>query len=120
EGDAIDDARQEFDQITNEVAVAMSMNPSGAKTWARMTEKNVGKPIAIVLDDIVYSAPNVIQKIEGGNSRITMGGGSGKNRNLVIEEANDLANILKAGKLDAPAIIVHDQEVGATMGAQAV
>lgn len=120
EGDAIEDARQEFDQITNEVAVSMVMKPNGAKIWARMTEKNVGKPIAIVLDDIVYSAPNVIQKIEGGNSRITMGSGGGKNRNLVIEEANDLANILKAGKLDAPAIIVHDQEVGATLGASAV
>jgi len=120
EGDAIEDARQEFDQITNEVAVSMAMNASGSKTWARMTEKNVGKPIAIVLDDIVYSAPNVIQKIEGGNSRITMGSGGAKNRNLVIEEANDLANILKAGKLDAPAIIVHDQEVGATLGASAV
>lgn len=120
EGDAIEDARQEFDQITNEVAVSMSMNSSGAHAWANLTGKNVGKPIAIVLDDIVYSAPNVIQKIEGGNSRITMGSGGAKNRNLVIEEANDLANILKAGKLEAPAIIVHDQEVGATLGAKAV
>ena len=119
EGDAIEDARQEFDQITNEVAVSMVMNPSGAKTWARLTEKNVGKPIAIVLDDIVYSAPNVIQKIEGGNSRITMGSG-GKNQQLVVEEANDLANILKAGKLEAPAVIVQEQVVGPTLGAQAV
>ncbi|WP_205513376.1 protein translocase subunit SecDF [Longitalea arenae] len=119
EGDAIVDARQEFDQVTNEVAVAMEMNASGAKNWARMTEKNVGKPIAIVLDDIVYSAPNVIQKIEGGNSRITMGSG-GKNQQLVIEEANDLANILKAGKLEAPAIIVQEQVVGPTLGEQAV
>lgn len=119
EGDAIEDARQEFDQITNEVAVAMEMNPSGAKTWARLTEKNVGKPIAIVLDDIVYSAPNVIQKIDGGNSRITMGAG-GKNQQLVVEEANDLANILKAGKLEAPAIIVQEQVVGPTLGEQAV
>ncbi|WP_207510782.1 protein translocase subunit SecDF [Longitalea luteola] len=119
EGDAIVDARQEFDQVTNEVAVAMEMNASGAKNWARMTEKNVGKPIAIVLDDIVYSAPNVIQKIEGGNSRITMGSG-GKNQQLVIEEANDLANILKAGKLEAPAVIVQEQVVGPTLGEQAV
>jgi SecD/SecF fusion protein len=119
EGDAIVDARQEFDQITNEVAVSMEMNPSGAKTWAHMTEKNVGKPIAIVLDDIVYSAPNVIQKIDGGNSRITMGSG-GKNQQLVVEEANDLANILKAGKLEAPAIIVQEQVVGPTLGEQAV
>ena len=120
EGDAIEDANQTFDQITNEVAVSMDMNASGGRAWATMTEKNVGKPIAIVLDDIVYSAPNVIQKIEGGHSRITMGSGSAKNRNLVIEEANDLANILKAGKLDAPAIIVQEQQVGATLGAEAV
>jgi SecD/SecF fusion protein len=119
EGDAIVDARQEFDQITNEVAVSMEMNASGAKTWARLTEKNVGHPIAIVLDDIVYSAPNVIQKIEGGNSRITMGAG-GKNQQLVVEEANDLANILKAGKLEAPAVIVQEQVVGPTLGEQAV
>jgi SecD/SecF fusion protein len=119
EGDAIEDARQEFDQVTNEVAVSMEMNPSGGKTWARMTEKNVGKPIAIVLDDIVYSAPNVIQKIDGGNSRITMGSG-GKNQQIVIEEANDLANILKAGKLEAPAVIVQEQVVGPTLGEQAV
>jgi SecD/SecF fusion protein len=119
EGDAIEDARQEFDQVTNEVAVSMEMNATGGRTWARMTEKNVGKPIAIVLDDIVYSAPNVIQKIDGGNSRITMGSG-GKNQQLVIEEANDLANILKAGKLDAPAIIVQEQVVGPTLGEQAV
>lgn len=119
EGDAIEDARQEFDQVTNEVAVSMEMNPTGGRTWARMTEKNVGKPIAIVLDDIVYSAPNVIQKIDGGNSRITMGSG-GKNQQIVIEEANDLANILKAGKLEAPAVIVQEQVVGPTLGAQAV
>ncbi|OQP39746.1 protein translocase subunit SecDF [Niastella yeongjuensis] len=119
EGDAIEDARQEFDQVTNEVAVAMEMNPTGARNWATLTGKNVGKPIAIVLDDIVYSAPNVIQKIEGGHSRVTMGSG-GKNQQLVVEEANDLANILKAGKLEAPAIIVQEQVVGPTLGAQAV
>lgn len=120
EGDAIENAYQDFDPITNEVTVSMSMNPSGSREWARMTEKNVGKPIAIVLDDIVYTAPNVIQKIEGGNSRITMGGGTGKNRNLVIQEANDIANILKAGKLEAPAIIVQDNVVGPTLGEKAV
>jgi SecD/SecF fusion protein len=120
EGDAIENAFQDFDPITNEVTVSMSMTPSGSRTWARMTEKNVGKPIAIVLDDIVYTAPNVIQKIEGGNSRITMGGGNTGKRDLVIEEANDIANILKAGKLEAPAIIVQDNVVGPTLGAKAV
>jgi SecD/SecF fusion protein len=118
EGDAIVDASQEFDPITNEVTVSMSMNPEGAKIWARMTEKNIGKPIAIALDDIVYTAPHVNQKIEGGNSRITMGGG--KNQKLVVDEAQDIANILKAGKLDAPAVIVQEQVVGPTLGAQAV
>lgn len=119
EGDGVENAYQDFDPISNEVTVSMSMNPGGTRTWAKMTERNVGKPIAIVLDDIVYTAPNVISKIDGGNSRITMGGNS-KNRNLVIEEANDIANILKAGKLKAPAIIVQEQVVGPTLGSQAV
>ena len=96
------------------------MTNSGARTWAKMTERNVGKPIAIVLDDIVYSAPNVIQKIEGGSSRISMGRGAGGNTQLVVEEARDLANILKAGKLEAPAKIVHEEIVGPTLGQDAV
>ena len=115
EGDAIENATQDFDQITNEVTVGMKMTATGARTWAKMTEQNIGRPIAIVLDDIVYTAPNVIQKIEGGDSRITMGRGD-KNRNLVIEEAQDIANILKAGKLEAPAVIVHEEVVGSTLG----
>jgi SecD/SecF fusion protein len=115
EGDAIETASQDFDQITNEVVVSMKMTNTGARTWAQMTGENVGKPIAITLDDIVYTAPNVIQKIEGGDSRITMGGGD-KNRSLVIEEAQDIANILKAGKLEAPAVIVHEEVVGSTLG----
>ncbi|MBC7828775.1 MAG: protein translocase subunit SecDF [Chitinophagaceae bacterium] len=119
EGEAIENATQEFDQITNEVNVTMAMTNSGSRTWAKMTERNVGKPIAIVLDDIIYSAPNVIQKIEGGNSRITMGRG-GANTQLVVEEAQDLANILKAGKLEAPAKIVHEEIVGPTLGQDAV
>ncbi|HMF71169.1 MAG TPA: protein translocase subunit SecDF [Flavitalea sp.] len=120
EGEAIENASQEFDQITNEVNVTMAMTNSGARTWERMTEKNKNKSIAIVLDDIVYSAPNVIDKISGGNSRITMGSGSGANTQLVVEEAQDLANILKAGKLDAPAKIVQEQVVGPTLGQEAV
>jgi protein-export membrane protein, SecD/SecF family len=119
EGDAIENAYQDFNPVTNEVTVSMSMKHTGARIWARMTEKNIGKPIAIVLDDIVYSAPIVNQKIEGGNSQITMGG-TARDRDLVIEEANDLANILKAGKLEAPAVIVQDNVVGPTLGAQAV
>lgn len=79
-----------------------------------MTGDNVNRPIAITLDDIVYTAPNVIQKIEGGDSRITMG--SSKNQQLMIQEAQDIANILKAGKLDAPAVIVHEEVVGGSIG----
>jgi SecD/SecF fusion protein len=119
EGNAIDNSFQDFDQLGN-VTVSMSMTTTGGQKWAEMTGRNVNKPIAIVLDDVVYSAPNVNQKIEGGNSQITMGGGNAKQRSLVIEEANDLANILKSGKLEAPAKIVQEQVVGPTLGAEAV
>ena len=79
----------------------MQMNTSGSKIWSRLTEKNTGRPIAIALDDIVYSAPNVNGKIDGGNSEIS---GS-----FTAEEAQDLANILKSGKLDAPAKLLLKQ-----------
>src|SRR5205085_11852712 len=87
-----------------------------------MTERSARdrRPIAIVLDDIVYSAPIASEKIEGGNSRITMGRGDKKNQQIVVEEAQDLANILKAGKLEAPARIVQEQVVGPTLGQEAV
>lgn len=119
EGNAIEDAKQEFDPVTNEVLVTMNMTPAGSSAWARMTEKNIHKPIAIVLDDIVYTAPNVQQKIDGGSSRITMGRGN-QDRQILIEEAQDIANILKSGKLDAPAKIVQEQVVGPTLGQAAV
>lgn len=122
EGNAIESADQSFDPITNDVLVNMSMNNVGARTWAQMTERSAKerRPIAIVLDDIVYSAPVASEKIEGGNSRITMGKGAKGNTQLVVNEAQDLANILKAGKLDAPARIVQDQVVGPTLGEDAV
>lgn len=123
EGNAIESADQGFDQVTNDVLVNMSMNNAGARTWAQMTDRSAKekRPIAIVLDDIVYSAPVASEKIEGGNSRITMGrGAKGSNTQLIINEAQDLANILKAGKLDAPARIVQDQVVGPTLGEDAV
>lgn len=122
EGNAIESADQSFDPVTNDVLVNMSMNNVGARTWAQMTERSARekRPIAIVLDDIVYSAPVASEKIEGGNSRITMGRGSKGNTQLVVNEAQDLANILKAGKLDAPARIVQDQVVGPTLGEDAV
>lgn len=122
EGSAIESADQSFDPVTNDVLVNMSMNNAGARTWAQMTERSARekRPIAIVLDDIVYSAPVASEKIEGGNSRITMGRGAKGNTQLVVNEAQDLANILKAGKLDAPARIVQDQVVGPTLGEDAV
>ncbi len=112
EGDAIKDAGQDFDQSTNKVEVKMTMNTSGSKIWSKMTEENIGKPIAIVLDNVVYSAPNVISKIDAGNSSIS---GS-----FTTEEAQDLANILKSGKLPAPAKIVQEQVVGPTLGKDAI
>lgn len=111
EGDAIEEAKQDFDEL-GRPAIKMQMNGVGSKTWARLTGKNVGRPIAIALDDIVYTAPNVNGPIEGGNSEIS--------GNFTVEEAQDLANILKSGKLDAPAKIVAEQVVGPTLGAEAV
>lgn len=111
EGEHVIDARQDFEQ-NNEVTVNMSMNKVGTKIWAQMTEKNRGRAIAIVLDDIVYSAPNVNEPIPNGNSRIS--------GNFSIEEAQDLANILKAGKLPTPAKIVQEQLVGPTLGQEAI
>ncbi len=111
EGDGVEEARQDFDE-SGKPAIKMVMTNTGAKIWAKMTAKNVGRPIAIALDDIVYSAPNVNGAIEGGNSEI-----SGK---FSVEEAQDLANILKSGKLDAPAKIVAEQVVGPTLGKEAV
>jgi SecD/SecF fusion protein len=118
EGSIIENASQDFDPITSDVVVEMNMNKQAAKAWADMTTKNVGKPIAIVLDNIVYSAPYVNEPITGGSSRITMG--RGRNSNQSITEAQDLANILKSGKLDAPARIVQEQVVGPTLGQEAV
>ncbi len=122
EGESIEGAEQSFDPITNDVLVTMNMNTSGARVWAQMTERSARdrRPIAIVLDDIVYSAPVASEKIEGGSSRITMGRGEKNNQQLIVEEAQDLANILKSGKLEAPARIVQQQEVGPTLGQEAV
>jgi SecD/SecF fusion protein len=117
EGGVIKDARQDYDPITGGVVVEMSMDKQGSDIWARMTGDNINKPIAIVLDDIVYSAPFVNGQITGGNSQITMGS---KNSSQSVEEAQDLSNILKSGKLNAPARIVQEQVVGPTLGKEAV
>ena len=118
QGSVMEQATQDFDPITSEVVVEMTMNKQAARAWADMTTKNVGKPVAIVLDDMVYSAPFVNEPIPGGQSRITMG--RGRNSNQSIQEAQDLANILKSGQLDAPAKIVQETVVGPTLGREAV
>ena len=107
EGEGVEEARQDYDEV-GRPAIKMIMTPLGTRTWARLTAKNVGRPIAIALDDIVYSAPNVNGAIEGGNSEIS---GS-----FTVDEATDLANTLKSGKVSAPAKIVADQVVGSTLG----
>ena len=111
EGEGVEEASQQYDERSRP-SVKMQMTPSGSRTWAKLTADNVGKPIAIVLDDVVYSAPNVNGAIEGGNSEIS---GS-----FTVEEAQDLANILKSGRLDAPAKIVQEQIIGPTLGKEAV
>jgi SecD/SecF fusion protein len=119
EGDAIEHADQDFDPTTGAVIVQMTMNKPGTKIWADMTTKDAPtkRPIAIVLDDIVYSAPFVDDPITGGSSQIRMGG---SNNQQTVVEAKDLANILNSGKLSAPARIVSDEVVGPTLGRAAV
>src|SRR5690606_2676851 len=110
-GDVITDARQDLDQYSRP-AVFMNMNGEGAKTWRRLTANNVGRQIAIVLDDYVLSAPNVETEIGGGSSVIS---GS-----FSIEEAQDLANLLKAGALPAPTQIVEEAIIGPSLGKEAI
>ena len=112
DGSAIIDARKQKGQFTDNWEISMSMNAEGGHTWKRLTHDNVNKSIAIVLDDYVYSFPNVINEISGGNSSIT--------GQFSLEEADDLANILKVGKLPAPARIVEDTVVGPTLGKEAI
>lgn len=107
-GEVIEEASIQFDPTTNAAEVAMGMNSEGARIWSRVTGANIGKPVAIVLDDYVVSFPNVITKITGGNSSIT--GLSG------VEEAEDLVNILLSGALPAPLEILEERTVGATLG----
>ena len=111
EGDGVEESNQGFDD-KGRASIKMQMTTLGSKIWAKMTADNVQRPIAIVLDDIVYSAPNVIGAIEGGNSEIS--------GNFSVEEAKDLANILKSGRTNAPAKIVAEQVVGPTLGEEAV
>ncbi len=112
EGDVVTDARDEFDQRTSEPVVSMTMNTQGAKKWAKVTKDNINKCVAIVLDGTVYSAPNVNTEITGGSSQIS---GS-----FTPEEAKDLANVLKSGRMPAPAKIVSDDIVGPSLGAASI
>ncbi|MDW3197229.1 MAG: protein translocase subunit SecDF [Cytophagales bacterium] len=106
-GETVTDARQDLDEYSRP-AISMQMNANGARTWKRLTAANIGRRIAIVLDDYVYSAPGVQGEIPNGNSSIS--------GNFTIEEAQDLANILKAGALPAPTTIVEDAVIGPTLG----
>ncbi|MCB0793996.1 MAG: protein translocase subunit SecD, partial [Flavobacteriales bacterium] len=112
DGSAITDAAQDFD-MKGDVEVRMQMDSEGAQTWKVMTGDNVGRSIAIVLDQLVYSAPTVISEIGGGRSSISMGTGKIDEQ---IQEAEDLANILKAGALPAPARIIDETVVGPSLG----
>ena len=112
EGDVITDARADFSQVSAYANVSMSMNAEGAKTWQRLTKDNIGKSVAIVLDGYVYSFPTVQSEIAGGNSQIT--------GNFTVEEAKDLANTLKSGKMPAPARIIEESVVGPSLGREAI
>ncbi|MDA3881473.1 MAG: protein translocase subunit SecDF [Prolixibacteraceae bacterium] len=112
DGSVVTDARQDFGQTQASAEVTMNMNSEGAKTWARMTKNNIGKSIAILLDDYVVSFPTVQTEITGGRSNIT--------GNFTVEEAKDLANMLKSGKMPAKINIVEEYVVGPSLGEQSI
>ena len=113
DGGVVTDARVSYEnQRGGEPTVSMTMNAEGANTWARLTKENIGKQIAIVLDGTVYSYPTVNSEITGGSSQIS--------GNFDLEEATDLTNVLKSGKLPAPATIVQEQVVGPSLGAESI
>ena len=112
EGDVVTDAKDQFNNVTGQPEVSMTMNSEGARRWAALTKANVGKAVAIVLDGVVYSAPRVSQEIDGGESSIS--------GNFTVEETKDLANTLKSGRMPAPAKIVQEEVVGPTLGAQSI
>lgn len=112
EGDVVTDAKDQFNNVSGQPEVSMSMNTDGARRWAALTKANTGRAIAIVLDGSVYSAPRVNGEISGGQSSIT--------GNFTIEDTKDLANTLKSGRMPAPARIVQEEVVGPTLGAQSI
>jgi SecD/SecF fusion protein len=111
-GDVIQDASDHFSQYTSKAEVSMTMKSEAAKIWARLTKDNIGKAVAIVLDDVVYSFPIVNQEITGGSSQIT--------GNFTSQDAKDLANVLKSGRMSARAKIVQEEIVGPSLGQQAI
>ncbi|MBO7427596.1 MAG: protein translocase subunit SecDF [Paludibacteraceae bacterium] len=111
-GSVITDARADISQYGSSAEVSMEMNQEGAKKWADLTKKNINKSVAIVLDGYAYSFPNVNCEITGGRSQIT--------GNFTMEEAKDLANVLKSGKMPAPAHIVQEDVVGPSLGQEAI
>ncbi|MBE7659067.1 protein translocase subunit SecDF [Tenacibaculum finnmarkense] len=112
DGDVISDANQDFDQLSKPV-VSMTMNASGTKKWAKMTGDNVGKFVAVVLDNYVYTAPVVNGAITGGSTQISGG-------TMTVEEAQDISTVLKAGKLPAPARIIQAEVVGPSLGQESI
>ncbi len=111
EGDVITNSKDDFDQLGHP-SVSMQMNSDGARRWSQITKQNVGRGVAIVLDDAVYSAPRILTQIDGGNSQIT--------GNFTIEDTKDLANTLNSGKMPAPTRIVQEEVVGPSLGAQSI
>jgi SecD/SecF fusion protein len=111
-GDIVVDARSDFQQFTNQFEVSMEMTPEAGTIWAKLTKENIGKCVAIVLDGVVYSAPRVNSEISGGRSSIT--------GNFDADEAGDLANVLKSGKMAAQVNIVSEDVVGPTLGQEAI
>jgi len=112
EGDVIADANQDYDQLSKPV-VSMMMNSTGTKKWSKMTSENIGKFVAVVLDDYVYTAPVVNGAITGGSTQISGG-------TMTVEEAQDISTVLKAGKLPAPARIIEAEVVGPSLGKEAI
>ena len=110
-GDVVTEAKSDFDTHNNPV-VSMSMNAEGARRWATLTKQNVGRGIAIVLDGYVYSAPRVNGEIPNGRSEIS--------GNFSVEDTQDLANVLKSGKMPAPAKIVQEDIVGPSLGQESI
>ena len=111
EGDVITSSKDDFDQMGHP-SVSMQMNSDGARRWSQITKQNIGRGVAIVLDDAVYSAPRILTQIDGGNSQIT--------GNFTIEDTKDLANTLNSGKMPAPTRIVQEEVVGPSLGAQSI